>query len=129
MSVCYENLCTQLTTLILMISVQNQPPIIPPQEEGKDNDRLYAVIRDIAEAQNLFVQTLYADIGKNHPLARLLPSEPTHIYPAEANEHSCIIGRWAVCLSVLSYFVKSSNIIRPSLDSCCWFSRYLHVYY
>lgn len=65
------------------------------QEEGEGNDWLYAVIKDIVDAQNLFVHTLYADIGgePEHRLSRLLTPDPTHIYAAEANEHSCIVGK------------------------------------
>jgi hypothetical protein len=65
------------------------------QDEGEGNDWLFAVIKDIAESQNLLVHTLYADVGGDlsHPLRRLLPKEPSSIYATEANEHSCIIGR------------------------------------
>ena len=99
-----------------------------PQDEGEGNDWLYAVIRDIAEAQNLFVQTLYAGIGeneRNHPLARLLPSEVTHIYPAEANEHSCIVGKqqmWAIYLSIhLSIYLSNIYLF-------IYLSIYLSIY-
>ena len=66
------------------------------QEEGEGNDWLYAVITDIATTQNLFVHTLYANIGSveagEHPLSRLLTPEQPTIFLAETNEYSCLVG-------------------------------------
>ena len=59
------------------------------------NDWLYLVIADTAQAQTLFVENLYAEVESSlgtHPLARLLPKEYTHIYPAEASDITAIVG-------------------------------------
>ena len=65
--------------------------------EGEGNDWLFTVIADIAATQNLFVEMLYAMVEEGHKdnphlLSRLLPKEPSYIYPTEASEHCCIIG-------------------------------------
>ena len=52
------------------------------------------MIADIAQTQTLFVENLYAEIESSygtHPLARLLPKDPTHIYPAEASDITAIV--------------------------------------
>lgn len=62
---------------------------------GEGNDWLYLVIADIATAQNLFLENLYAEVDSqldSHPLARLLPREAAHVYPAEASEFTAIVG-------------------------------------
>ena len=55
------------------------------------------MIRDIAEAQNSFMHTLYAaaynvEKGEHH-LARLLPQDYPCIHLDEANEHNCIVPK------------------------------------
>ena len=52
--------------------------------------------RTLPVLTHLFVHTLYTHVGRENseqPLARLLPPDPTQIYPAEANEFSAIVCR------------------------------------
>ena len=52
------------------------------------------MIADKAQTQTLFVENLYAEIESilgTHPLARLLPKDPTHIYPAEASVFTAVV--------------------------------------
>ena len=57
---------------------------------------MYAVIKDIAEMQNLFLHSLHLNVGNvetgEHPLARFLMPESSNVYVAEVNEFSCIVG-------------------------------------
>ena len=63
------------------------------QVVGEGNDWLFLVIADIAQTQTLFVENLYAEIESSptHPLTRLLPKDPTYIYPAEASDITAIV--------------------------------------
>ena len=67
---------------------------INSQVIGEGNDWLFLVIADIAQTQTLFVENLYAEIESSlgtHRLARLLPKDPAHVYPAEASVFTAIV--------------------------------------
>ena len=64
------------------------------EEEG--NDWLYAVAADIIAAHNAFIEGAYSAIQaqQQSPLARLLPDEPSKVYPSEVNKSNCSVGKF-----------------------------------
>lgn len=64
------------------------------EEEEQGNDWLYVVIADIITNHNHMIENLYSMIqtSKTLPLARLLPEEPTKIFPAEVASSNAIVS-------------------------------------
>ena len=61
------------------------------QEES--NDRLYIVAADIIAAHNTFIEEVYSSARAQH-LSHFLPDEPQRAYPSDANDSSCIVGKF-----------------------------------
>ena len=64
------------------------------EEEG--NDWLYTVAAGIIASHNAFIEGVYSAIQARHQasLARLLPDEPSKVYPSEFNDSNCIVGKF-----------------------------------
>ena len=59
------------------------------EEEG--NDCLYTMAAGIIAAHNAFIEGAYSSVqAKQH--GRLLPNEPSKVYPSEVKDFNCIVG-------------------------------------
>ena len=75
-------------------------PDTPEEEEG--NDWLYAVMADIVNTHNSFIEGLYTMTrSQSSPMDHLLPSEPSKIPLTEFILSHCIVGRKNWCVGGL----------------------------
>ena len=67
------------------------------EEEEQGNDWLFTMINNIVSIHNLIIEKVYSYISRNklNTLSRLLPDEPTKMYPSEIDENNCLVGEFS----------------------------------
>ena len=70
------------------------------EEEDQGNDWLYLVIADIITSHNHTIENLYSMVQARSqlPLNRLLPEEPSKIFPMEVAVNNAIISNFSECV-------------------------------